>query len=343
VVLEISDYLGLTLDQARAQWRAMLTRNYKPHPVRQDNFTPVETLLSFGLALIGAGNNLGDVNVRESDPHTKQVAALARRTPGSIALKFGNLTGRRPNSAKSEKDLYVALTGDLPLYFLLYEVCLRAARAEGIEESELADFLGLEAHTLEAVLEADRVTESELRQSIDINLRDWEQQNPNLDIRATEKAMVGTARISQQQFARSVLRNCGFECVFCGLALGTQGVRPSRMLIAGHIKSWAESDNRERIDVGNGLAACPTHDAAFDGCLLTVSASHQVVLGAQLTSAVGRDPITRRNFGPRGIRQALQFPAGAQPPGATYLRWHNEETMRRAIKAQDRVSSQVCS
>jgi putative restriction endonuclease len=36
------------------------------------------------------------------------------------------------------------------------------------------------------------------------------------------------------------------------------------MLIASHIKPWRISTSTERLDVRNGLAACPTHDIAFD-------------------------------------------------------------------------------
>ena len=41
-----------------------------------------------------------------------------------------------------------------------------------------------------------------------------------------------------------------------------------RMLVASHIKPWKDSSPRERLDHRNGLAACPTHDAAFDAGLL---------------------------------------------------------------------------
>ena len=42
------------------------------------------------------------------------------------------------------------------------------------------------------------------------------------------------------------------------------------MLLAGHIKPWRDSTHRERLDLSNGLAACPSHDVAFDTGLLTV-------------------------------------------------------------------------
>jgi hypothetical protein len=46
--------------------------------------------------------------------------------------------------------------------------------------------------------------------------------------------------------------------VFCGLNPGSFGGR--RMLVAGHIKPWKESTPVERLDLRNGLAACPRHE-----------------------------------------------------------------------------------
>jgi putative restriction endonuclease len=51
-------------------------------------------------------------------------------------------------------------------------------------------------------------------------------------------------------------------------------VRPfgaKRMLVAGHIKPWKDSEPSERLDPRNGLAACPSHEVAFDTGLLTVA------------------------------------------------------------------------
>jgi hypothetical protein len=39
------------------------------------------------------------------------------------------------------------------------------------------------------------------------------------------------------------------------------------MLVAGHIKPWKDSTSAERMDLRNSLAACPSHDVAFDAGL----------------------------------------------------------------------------
>ena len=86
----------------------------------------------------------------------------------------------------------------------------------------------------------------------------------------TERILLAAARVGQHLFAQNVLTNCGQSCVFCGLRPTSFGAK--RMLVAGHIKPWKRSTPTERLDTRNGLAACPSHDVAFDTGLLTVDA-----------------------------------------------------------------------
>ena len=52
---------------------------------------------------------------------------------------------------------------------------------------------------------------------------------------------------------------------------------------AGHIKPWKDSSAGERLDPRNGLAACPSHDVAFDTGMLTVTADLKIHLAQPLT------------------------------------------------------------
>jgi len=87
-MLELNDYLSLSAAEAARQWKAMLGRNQKK---RQDDFTPVETLLTFGLGQLGNVSPAGNVNIAESDPTAKKLAAIGRRPTKSISAKLGNL------------------------------------------------------------------------------------------------------------------------------------------------------------------------------------------------------------------------------------------------------------
>jgi putative restriction endonuclease len=94
------------------------------------------------------------------------------------------------------------------------------------------------------------------------------------------------------------------------------------MLLAGHIKPWWDSSNRERLDLSNGLAACPSHDVAFDTGLLTVEDDLRITLAASLSEAVRVDLLARQYYGSPPMLTALRLPESAQRPGDRYLEWH---------------------
>jgi putative restriction endonuclease len=94
------------------------------------------------------------------------------------------------------------------------------------------------------------------------------------------------------------------------------------MLLAGHIKPWRDSSHRERLDLSNGLAGCPSHDVAFDTGLLTVEDDLRIRLSASLSEAVEVDQLARQYYGTPPMLTTLRLPQAAQRPGAGYLEWH---------------------
>jgi putative restriction endonuclease len=321
-VIEVRDYVGLTPAQARAQWKAILARSIVSKGSKQDVFAPIETLLCFGLGLIGTRNARGRINIRESDPSTVALALLFKRPAGSLALKLANLDGRRANGAKFEQDLWIVLTSDLHLFRHLYEVIIDAGRVAGLDFDVLPDFLGSESATFGAFLEADQVSTEMLREEVEPEMKKLRDSSALMDPIETERLLLGSARVGQTQFAHAVLDNCGYSCVFCGLGFRAVNLPPSKMLVASHIKAWRASDNSERLDALNGLAACPTHDAAFDSFLITVGDDLSIVRGPALIVAIARDVQVARNFGIGGMLDHLLMPINARPPGPAYLGWH---------------------
>lgn len=97
------------------------------------------------------------------------------------------------------------------------------------------------------------------------------------------------------------------------------------MLLAGHIKPWKDSSSAERLDLRNGLAACPAHDVAFDTGLLTVNGGLRIHVARSLAAAAQADPLTRQYFGRPPVLTSLLLPAGAQAPAQKYLDWHREK------------------
>nr|WP_022887142.1 HNH endonuclease [Glaciibacter superstes] len=201
---------------------------------------------------------------------------------------------------------------------------LDVGRSRGLGDDLLPDFLGFGDQRLQIVYEADRVTDDDLRESIDESLRTLSGRE-DLDIRATERALIGTARVGQQQFARKVLANAAFSCVFCGLSTRASGLPSARMLIASHVKPWKQSSARERLDTQNGLAACPTHDAAFEAFFFSVNERGRVVRSAPLMRAIESDAGMRRNFDAPGLSGRLLLPEAGVAPGLSYTSWHLDQ------------------
>jgi putative restriction endonuclease len=78
----------------------------------------------------------------------------------------------------------------------------------------------------------------------------------------------------------------------------------------------------ERLDPRNGLAACPSHDVAFDTGLLTVGPALQIHVSEALANAVHGDPLARQYYGRPPLLERLLLPDDAQLPARKYLDWH---------------------
>jgi putative restriction endonuclease len=76
------------------------------------------------------------------------------------------------------------------------------------------------------------------------------------------------------------------------------------------------------MDTRNGLAACPSHNVAFDTGLLTVDVGLQIRVSGPLAEAVRADPLTRQYYGRPPLLDAILLPASAQQPAPRYLDWH---------------------
>jgi putative restriction endonuclease len=96
------------------------------------------------------------------------------------------------------------------------------------------------------------------------------------------------------------------------------------MLIASHIKPWRLCSANERLDVQNGLTACPTHDVAFDTGLITVNGGLRIYVKPEIGRRVASDPVVGAVFGQPPLAERLLLPEGAVTPLVSYLVWHNE-------------------
>ena len=319
-----SDYLDLTLDGARRQWESVRQRRPVPAGSRQVRFEPVETLLCLAGMYLVDHSRFGSSTAHRAPQPVPLLSRLFHRPPSSILAKMANLDGSRSHGAKYDLLAGVTLRADPARLAETYRVIFAAARAAGIGPAELPDFLHLEAGGDLHMLGQEELARSSVEEALEDELRRWsERTGGTLSELDTERLMLAAVRTGQHRFASQVYVNCGDSCVFCGFALSHESGRPA-LLRASHIKPWRDSDNRERLDVANGIAACPTHDAGFDAGLITVDADLTVRRSERLQVAMTRNDAVRRAFDDSALRPAIELPEGATRPARPFIDWHHD-------------------
>lgn len=325
-----TDYLALSLADARSQWRDIAQRR----PVitgRQVDFTAVETLMCLAASLLVNHRRYGGSTAHRAEQPVPALADLFRRPNSSVLAKMANLDGSRRNGARHEIEVAARLLGTPGQLAATYRLILQAARDVGIYSDRLPDFLLLEGDDQDLLLlgQEELVTE-DVEGAVQAAADAWAAERADLPEQVTERLLVAAARVGQHRFARDVLTNHQHACVFCGLSVTTGGERARRMLVASHIKSWRLSAPAERLDPRNGLTACPTHDVAFDTGLLTVNGGLRVHLATDVAAAAAEGrPGARAAFGRPPLAEVLLLPAGAEKPGDRYLAWHRKNVFEQ--------------
>lgn len=99
----------------------------------------------------------------------------------------------------------------------------------------------------------------------------------------TIKNAVIKIRLRQSKFRKDLLKNQSKnQCVFTG-------IKESKLLIAGHIKPWSISLNKERIDINNGILLTPTFDKLFDKFLISFNENGNVMFSNKIEKKVWND------------------------------------------------------
>ena len=98
--------------------------------------------------------------------------------------------------------------------------------------------------------------------------------NTSLDD-TTRKAIVD-ARIGQGVWRKGLLHRWSSQCAASGLDV-------PELLKASHIKPWRDSNNHERLDIGNGLLLNASYDAAFDAGLISFSPEGNILVAPMMT------------------------------------------------------------
>lgn len=127
------------------------------------------------------------------------------------------------------------------------------------------------------------------------------------NIKITERQAIVKSRIGQGQFRENLLSKYK-KCVITGIDI-------PQVLVASHIKPWAACDNRERLDVNNGLILSATYDRLFDSGLISFKRNGKLYV----SGAINDD--NRRLL---GLSADYQYPIGYSENMASYLQYHND-------------------
>lgn len=313
---------GLTVAASREDWLGINRREVPPPGTRQEDFTASEVVLCLAAMLLVNHRRFGGSTSHLAPSPVPELARLFRRPPSSVLAKMANLDGSRSHGGKAEKEAAaILLEAKAAGLFASYATILEAARLEGVTPASLPDFLGAESSPM-PMLGQEKLSDHEIEQAVAGRVPALAADS-GLEEQVTERLLVAVARIGQHVFARDVLANCAGQCVFCGLAPGTQ-LSGKGLLRASHIKPWRDSTNNERLDVTNGLSACPDHDAAFDAGLIHVGDDLSINAGPLLLDRMGTDPRMREAFGQPPVADRLLLPSGAKAPRLLFIRWHRE-------------------
>lgn len=90
------------------------------------------------------------------------------------------------------------------------------------------------------------------------------------DKEAEQKLVISKARDGQGKYREDLLA----QCHFCPVTM----VADERLLIASHIKPWAASNDKEKIDPYNGYMLSPLYDKLFDRGFITFTDNKHMIL-----------------------------------------------------------------
>jgi hypothetical protein len=87
----------------------------------------------------------------------------------------------------------------------------------------------------------------------------------------TQKERFVNTRVGQGAYRKRIIHRWEYKCAVTGFD-------NLQVLVASHIVPWAQADDRQKLDVHNGILLSPTFDALFDRNLITFENSGRIIL-----------------------------------------------------------------
>lgn len=146
--------------------------------------------------------------------------------------------------------------------------------------------------------------------------------DPATDILSELEALRGLPETERQSLVLSRVGQGEFRAQLVSYWNGcaVTGADCIPLLKAAHIKPWRESNNKERLDVFNGLLLSPNIDAAFDTGYITFDSQGKIVLSKVIAGA----PAFQLHINAKlRINQKL-----LRPEHEVYLKHHRLEVFR---------------
>jgi len=128
-------------------------------------------------------------------------------------------------------------------------------------------------------------------------------------ITTTERVAITRARVGQGLFRERLI------AYWSGCSISSFG--HFNILMASHIKPWRVSDNRQRLDVYNGLLLLPNYDKLFDKGYISFADTGKIVYSSYLT------PSDRTLLGMDDSVRLLKIDAHHLP----YLKYHRDNCL----------------
>lgn len=85
-----------------------------------------------------------------------------------------------------------------------------------------------------------------------------------------------SVRLTQEKFRQRLFVR-QHQCLICGIV-------NESLLVASHIKPWAESNDEERMDPNNGIILCALHDRLFDRHFISFDSDGNLKISRTLTT-----------------------------------------------------------
>ena len=227
----------------------------------------------------------------KSHPDVQRFAKLVDRTPSAVNMKIGNfgsfdpelkrrgITGLR-NASRLDKEIWDEFHDNWQAL---------------IDESER--------------LISER--EKEVDGAPDVITPDIEAIEAYTQMQGKERLAVRRVRENQPFFRKAILAAYESECCITGIDIET-------LLVASHIKPWAESDSSEKLNPQNGLCLNALHDRAFDRGLIAVSDDYMIMVSGQVSYS-SNDAVRSLLLGYEG--QQIKLPTRFIPR-PDFIEWH---------------------